>query len=349
MFRSISTEIPNLKSRFSQIEAVGEGSYGQVTKCMDNKTKQVIALKKINNLKEKSDFEKKLYREITILKKLDHPNISRLYEVIYVKSEDSFYLELEYCEHDLFSLITGNVLTVEQTKSIMRQILLGLSYLNQNGVLHRDIKPANILIKGGNTVKIADFGLAKVLDGNQNYSGTSHIITLIYRPLELLLGETEYGSEVDIWSTALVFYQLMTGKFIFAKTTSENQMIANIIAVCGTPDMNTWPELKKLSNHDKVLLLKPVKSTIEKHFANINKEYGPIVDWVKKMLNLNPKMRPTAQQLLDSGDFDQVTAEPIEAEEIHVGNAFDSRMSHQDFSPMKVVRPPMPMPVLVCY
>ena len=342
--RALSNEIDKLNNRFTVIESIGRGSYGQVIKCFDNVLHKIVALKKIRHLREQDDFEKKLYREVTILKKLDHPNINKLYDVIYVNSEDNFYLVLEYCQHDLLGLISTETLLPAQVKSFMKQILEALKYLAQNNIVHRDIKPANILVRDGTQIQIADFGLAREMDTKYF---NNHTITLLYRPLELLLGESIYGSEVDIWSTAIVFYQMVTKKLLFSTCGSESSMITNIINIFGTPSTDDWPEVTSLPNYHVVLQRQKTQSKLDKMFSStILKIYGSIVDQIKEMFNLNPKKRPTAQELLDSGAFEEEEEAPtICFQEIH-----------QNYQPIKIqkplfnaiARPKMPAPLIYC-
>jgi CTD kinase subunit alpha len=338
--------IEELSPRFTRIESIGKGSYGHVMKCFDNVIKQIVALKKIKKLKREPKSELMLEREVAILTKLDHPNINKLHGVFYIKSDDSYYLELEYCEHDLSGLIKAKVLSVDQVKSFMHQILSALDYLSSNNILHRDIKPGNILIRNGKTVKLADFGLAK--ENKPKTSSTNQIITCTYRPLELLLGETNYGQEVDIWSAGIVFYQLMTNRYLFAKTYSEATMISSITNICGTPDKKLWPEVVDLPGYHDALSGRYCSPKIEEYFAQSRGKFGPIVDQVLKMLNLNPKMRPTAADLLNSGAFPKVDAEPVCIEEIHQ-KALEDALPNRELQMSSPMRPKMPAPVLASF
>lgn len=101
----------------------------------------------------------------------------------------------------------------------MQQLLHGLDHCHSRGVLHRDIKGSNLLIDNNGILKIADFGLASVYDPHQNHPLTSRVVTLWYRPPELLLGATYYGTAVDLWSTGCIIAELYSGKPIMPGRT----------------------------------------------------------------------------------------------------------------------------------
>lgn len=114
-------------------------------------------------------------------------------------------------EHDLAGLLDNPDvnLTPAQIKCYTRQLLEGIAYLHKEEILHRDMKSANVLIGDSGILKIADFGLARYYDGNSNSSElTPTVITVWYRPPELLMGSKVYTSAVDIWGAGLAFVRL---------------------------------------------------------------------------------------------------------------------------------------------
>ena len=108
----------------------------------------------------------------------------------------------DYMEHDLTGLLShpGITFTQANVKSLNHQMLSGLGYLHRVGILHRDMKGSNILLTAQGDLKLADFGLARLYNRKRKADYTNRVITLWYRSPELLLGETAYGPEVDMWS-----------------------------------------------------------------------------------------------------------------------------------------------------
>lgn len=106
-----------------------------------------------------------------------------------------------------------------QVKCYMKQLLSGLDHCHSNGVLHRDIKGSNLLIDNHGNLKIADFGLANFYNRGRTVPLTSRVVTLWYRPPELLLGATHYGVAVDMWSAGCILGELYAGKPIMPGRT----------------------------------------------------------------------------------------------------------------------------------
>lgn len=106
----------------------------------------------------------------------------------------------------------------------MKQILRGLRYLHANRIIHRDIKGANVLINENGVVKLADFGLARVIHPGHKLSYTIRVVTLWFRAPEILLGYKNYSSKVDVWSVGCLFYELFYGKTMFQGDNEKRQL-----------------------------------------------------------------------------------------------------------------------------
>lgn len=115
-----------------------------------------------------------------------------------------------------------------QVKCYMHQLLSGLEHCHNRCVLHRDIKGSNLLIGNDGVLKIADFGLASFFDPNHKQPMTSRVVTLWYRPPELLLGATDYGVGVDLWSAGCILAELLAGKPIMPGRTEVTLLIYSV-------------------------------------------------------------------------------------------------------------------------
>ncbi|RWW25681.1 hypothetical protein GW17_00009971 [Ensete ventricosum] len=128
---------------------------------------------------------------------------------------------------------------LDKVKCYMQQLLEGLAHCHSRGILHRDIKGSNLLIDNNGILKIADFGLATIFNPDQTQPLTSRVVTLWYRPPELLLGATEYGVAVDLWSSGCILAELLAGKPIMPGRT-EVEQLHKIFKLLGSPSDEYW-------------------------------------------------------------------------------------------------------------
>lgn len=155
---------PILKN-YEPIKFIGEGAYGKVISAFNIKTKQRVAIKKVNHLFEDLIDTKRVLREITLLRFMKNDNVVELLDIEYDESDKNFntiFLIFEILASDLHKVIISNIhLSLFEIRHIVYNILCGIKYIHSCSVLHRDLKPGNILLGEGCRIKICDFGLAR--------------------------------------------------------------------------------------------------------------------------------------------------------------------------------------------
>ena len=297
-------QVGNIKDRYDIIKVVGKGTYGKVYKCRDKKNPSlIIALKKIKILQPSEGFPLNSIREINILKSLHHDNIIGLREIITTK-DDRVYLAFDYCEHDLFGLIYSaqeGVVTELHLVSYIKQLLVAIKVCQNSNIVHRDLKPANIFLTANNVLKLGDFGLARRIFENQTRY-TSKVITLYYRAPELLLDCRQYKYEVDIWSVGCIIYEILTKKPLFQCAVKSNEAIPQaqaIFNICGTPDLEEWPEFKVLDKDSLFVGKVPLPNKLRQHLeSTIPEKFKDSIDLLLQMLHLTPSKRISAEDAI---------------------------------------------------
>src|SRR5712692_641014 len=245
-----------------RIEArLGSGGMGIVYRATDLKLGRAVAIKLLSKqFATSEDAKARFLREARAASALDHPNIGAIYE-LGEQDGELFIVMALYEGETLKQRLEKSPLTVPEAVDALRQVALGLEAAHRAGIVHRDIKPANVLITVAGTIKILDFGLAKLVSDSQAQAMTKAgqtMGTLLYMSPEQLRGEPA-DKRCDLWSLGVVAYEVVAGVSPF-QTESSGATVARILndqppslaAVPGAPD---W--LAELVSH--LLQKKPVE------------------------------------------------------------------------------------------
>ncbi|XP_068639310.1 probable serine/threonine-protein kinase At1g54610 [Aristolochia californica] len=297
--------VPRRADSFEKLDKIGQGTYSNVYRARDLDNGKVVALKKVRFDNLEPESVKFMAREIHVLRRLDHPNIVKLEGLVTSRMSCSLYLVLEYMEHDLAGLAScpGLKFSEPQVKCYMQQLLRGLDHCHSRNILHRDIKGSNLLIDNNGILKIADFGLASIFDPERRHPLTSRVVTLWYRPPELLLGATDYGVAVDLWSTGCILAELYAGKPIMPGRT-EVEQLHKIFKLCGSPSEGYW----RKSRLPHATIFKP-QQPYGRCVGETFKDFpAPALGLMEVLLSIDPVDRGTAASALNSEFF---TTKPL--------------------------------------
>lgn len=288
---------------FENSNKIGFGAFGEVFQGTIKRTGEIVAIKKV--------FQDKRYknRELDIMRELNHPNIVTLISYYYTNSKsDDVYLNcvMNYVPLTLSDLIAINKKENKQFPLILLkvyayQMLKSIGYLHSIGICHRDIKPQNILINPSDmTLKLCDFGCAKRLIKNE--PNIAYICSRYYRPPELVIGATDYTTQIDVWSMGCVIAELVLCKPLFPGSSATDQL-NEIISILGSP---TQAQIKEMNPKCKNL---KIHSILQKEWSDVFKDKNPdylFVDLISKLLVYEPNLRLTPYKALCHPFFDEL-------------------------------------------
>ncbi|XP_011098677.1 probable serine/threonine-protein kinase At1g54610 [Sesamum indicum] len=291
---------PLKSDAFERLEKIGQGTYSTVYRARELNTGKMVAVKKVRFDNFQPESVRFMAREILILRKLDHPNIMKLQGIITSRLSCSIYLVFDYMEHDLAGLLSCPDIkfTDSQIKCYMQQLLSAVEHCHSRGIMHRDIKSSNILVNNEGILKIADFGLANFTRPKNKQPLTSRVVTLWYRPPELLLGSTNYAESVDLWSVGCVFAELFMGRPLL-KARTEVEQLHKIFKLCGSPPDDYWKR-SKLPLAAMFKPQQPYESTLRERCKEFPKS---AVSLIETFLSVEPHKRGTAASALESEYF----------------------------------------------
>jgi len=221
--------------RYNIITEVGDGTFGSVWRAINKESGEVVAIKKMK--KKYYSWEECInLREVKSLRRMNHPNIVKLKEVI--RENDMLFFVFEYMECNLYQLMKsrGKPFSETEIRNWCFQVFQALSHMHQRGYFHRDLKPENLLVTK-ELIKVADFGLAREISSEPPY--TEYVSTRWYRAPEVLLQASVYSSAVDMWAMGAIIAELFSLRPLFPGS-SEADEICKICSILGTPNQHTW-------------------------------------------------------------------------------------------------------------
>ncbi|XP_063350342.1 MAP/microtubule affinity-regulating kinase 4 isoform X4 [Pelmatolapia mariae] len=207
-----SDEQPHI-GNYRLLKTIGKGNFAKVKLARHILTGREVAIKIIDKTQLNPTSLQKVFREVRIMKTLNHPNIVQLFEVI--ETEKTLYLIMEYASGgEVFDyLVAHGRMKEKEARAKFRQIVSAVHYCHQKNIVHRDLKAENLLLDADSNIKIADFGFSnEFMTGNKldTFCGSPP-----YAAPELFQGKKYDGPEVDIWSLGVILYTLVSGSLPF--------------------------------------------------------------------------------------------------------------------------------------
>uniref|UniRef100_A0A8C5H177 Stress-activated protein kinase JNK n=1 Tax=Gouania willdenowi TaxID=441366 RepID=A0A8C5H177_GOUWI len=230
--------------RYQNLRPIGSGAQGIVCSAIDQTLERNVAIKKLSRPFQNQTHAKRAFRELVLMKCVNHKNIIGLLNVFTPqKSLEDFqdvYLVMELMDANLCQVIQME-LDHERLSYLLYQMLCGIKHLHAAGIIHRDLKPSNIVVKSDCTLKILDFGLART--AATGLLMTPYVVTRYYRAPEVILG-MGYQANVDVWSVGCIVAEVIRGSVLFPGTDHIDQW-NKVIEQLGTPSQDFLMKLNQ--------------------------------------------------------------------------------------------------------
>ncbi|XP_040903817.1 STKc_p38 domain-containing protein [Toxotes jaculatrix] len=283
----------DVPERYTTLRSIGSGAYGTVCSAIDQKTMEKVAIKKLYRPFQSLIHAKRAYRELRLLRYIQHENVICLLDVFTpdptLERFQTFYMVMPFVAQDLGHIMKKRRLSDRIITYLFYQLLRGLKYIHSAGIIHRDLKPGNLAVNENCELKILDFGLARHTESEM----TGYVVTRWYRAPEVIFNWMHYSQTVDVWSAACILAEMITGQVLFPGHDSIDQL-KKILRVTGTPDSSLVQKMQSKDAQSYVQGLPPQK---KKNFKEVFPSMdGNAVSLMEGMLLLDPEARLTAKQ-----------------------------------------------------
>lgn len=297
-----------IDAKYEPIKALGHGAFGVVCSALNKETGQKVAIKKMTPMAESKVDGVHALREIRLMRWLGrHPNIITLKDLMVNLPNDELYIVMDLMDSDLHRIIqSSQKLEDAHFKHFMYQLLRGLRFAHSYGIIHRDLKPANLLVTKACDLVISDFGLARLMAGDDGPM-TEHVVTRWYRAPELMLSaDGHYTQSVDVWASGCIFAELL-GRTPLFPGADFKQTIAMQMEVLGTrPD----DELEYIRSEEALKFLRALPRYPKKPWAAQFPDATPkAIDLLERMLQFHPEKRISVEDALAHPYFDSVRSQ----------------------------------------
>ncbi|XP_014283037.1 mitogen-activated protein kinase 9-like isoform X1 [Halyomorpha halys] len=285
--------------KYQNLSLVGSGSQGSVCAAFDTSNGERVAIKKLSRAFQNTVFARRAYRELTIMKLMNHKNVVKLLDVFTPQTYENFqdiYLVMDFVEATLDSC---GELNHKRLSFLLYQLLCGVKYLHSAGIIHRDLKPSNVGVNSNCTLKILDFGLSRAIC--HSWKMSPYVVTRYYRAPEIILG-IGYKENVDIWSIGCIFGEIITGNVMFRGNDQIDQW-NKIIELLGTPSKDfidtLRPDIQRYVQHLQYFPPTPFENIFHVLESDQNPEaMMDLRDLLSKMLIIDPRQRMSVDQAL---------------------------------------------------
>jgi len=327
-------------NKYDVLGVVGEGAYGVVLKCRNKETGEVVAIKKFKESEDDESVKKSTLREVKILRMLKNDNVVHLKEAF--RRKGKLYLVLEYVEKNLLEVLEqrSNGLDPEDVRSYIYQLCQAIDYCHKNKIIHRDIKPENLLVNTDKSLKICDFGFARIL-APKNENLTDYVATRWYRAPELVLSSTEYSYPVDIWAIGCILGELTDGQPLFPGESEIDQLfvIQKVMGPLTADQMEMFQKNPRFIGIKFPDVSKP--ETLEKKY--LGKLSKKALAFMKACLKMDPAQRINATEALQHPYFDglrEATSQNTQGSDVRIESAKLSLASNNKLASGPIINNP---------